>query len=378
MSGTDTPSDSGTRKKRDLVYTYLVSYIDQKKFSLNTRLPSENFLCARLDVSRETVRAALRRLSDEGLVFSVKGSGTYFKKSVALLRPSGGENGKLRIAFIAQGQDIDASSSIIQGVRTALNNDSVELKTFITDNKLATERKCLESCSTGFHGLIVDGVKASVINPNLDCYSALYEKGIRIIFFNNYYMHTDFPKVIVDDASCADALVRKLVEKGHTRIVGIFVYDNYQGIEKYKGYFRSLVKYGGVVDDKYVKWYISDETYERKHFSKTIMSFLRTVPKATAIVCCNYMILKMLLEVLESLGKKVPDDYSVVCFDYSGSDWRESGITCSIHPGFEMGMVVGQRILMMVSDGDYASHDYSCVFPPDIYEGRSIKALGKV
>ncbi len=317
----------------------------------------------------------MRKLAEEGYVYTVKGSGTFFHKSRALMHNNLTDNGKIKIGFIAQGQDFNASSNIVQGIKQALNNDSVELKIFITDNKLANERKCLEACYTGFHGLIVDGVKASILNPNLDCYSTIYEKDIRVIFYNNYYMHTQFPKVIIDDAQCADELIRRLTEFGHRHIAGIFVYDNYQGIEKYKGYVKSLIRYGAVFDDKYVKWCISDETYDKKNFPRTLMKFIKGLPKATAIVCCNYMILKMVLQMMDLNGKHIPDDYSIVCFDYSKKDWEQYGITSSIHPGFDMGLEVSNRILQMVQDANYKTHDYSYIFPPNIYDGDSIRDI---
>lgn len=47
---------AGSGKKADEVYRWLMAYIDENKFSCNLKLPSENALCRRLDMSRETVR----------------------------------------------------------------------------------------------------------------------------------------------------------------------------------------------------------------------------------------------------------------------------------------------------------------------------------
>ena len=83
--------DSGIqpgRKKADKIYNWLRAYIDENKFSSNQRLPSENELCRRLDVSRETVRAAMARLVEENLVTRVKGSGTYINKDAAVSGPA--------------------------------------------------------------------------------------------------------------------------------------------------------------------------------------------------------------------------------------------------------------------------------------------------
>ena len=48
---------SAVEKKSDQVYRWLLAYIDENKFSGNQRLPSENALCRKLGVSRETIRA---------------------------------------------------------------------------------------------------------------------------------------------------------------------------------------------------------------------------------------------------------------------------------------------------------------------------------
>lgn len=74
-------------------------------------------------------------------------------------------------------------------------------------------------------------------------------------------------------------------------------------------------------------------------------------------------------------GKRVPEDYSLVCFDYSKSDWEQTGITCSIHPGYEMGRQVGRRLLQMIENNEYMDNGYSYMFEAKIYEGRSVKNL---
>ena len=57
---------AGADKKSEQVYRWLLAYIDENKFSGNLKLPSENALCRRLDISRETARSALARMDQEG------------------------------------------------------------------------------------------------------------------------------------------------------------------------------------------------------------------------------------------------------------------------------------------------------------------------
>lgn len=60
-----------------LVKEQILHIISQKDFLTNTKLPSENQLALKLQVSRSTIRAVLANLENEGKVFRQHGSGTY-------------------------------------------------------------------------------------------------------------------------------------------------------------------------------------------------------------------------------------------------------------------------------------------------------------
>lgn len=362
-------------RKSDKVYNWIRAYIDENKFNANLKLPSEHVLCRQLVVSRETVRLALDQLSQEGLIYKVRGSGTYINKAAALSREMGNASASVKIGLILQGQDADANSGLIAGIRYVLGEKQADLHIYFTDNKFSSERKCLDVVAhQDFDGFIVDGVKASLLNPNLDCYRYIYQKKIPVIFYNNYYKELKYPKVINDDFKCARELVKRLVQAGHRYIAGIFVYDNYQSIEKFRGFTSTVRKMGADFDDDYTKWCVSNEAHS-PGFYKEAGKFLKGLPKCTAVVCCNFMILQAVLKYMKEAGKRVPDDYSLVCFDYSKNDWEETGITCSVHPGYQMGQQVGGRLMRMIENREYMDNGYSYVFEPRIYEGRSIRQI---
>lgn len=364
-----------SRKKTDRVYNWLRAYIDENKFSEQLKLPSENVLCMRLDVSRETVRAAMKRLADEELIIKQRGSGTYINKAVALSQNVGSDTACVKIGLILQGQDTHANSELIRGIKEVLLETEADLQIFFTDNKFSSERNCLDVVAhQGFDGFIVDGVKASLLNPNLDCYRNIFQKKIPVIFYNNYYKELKYPRVINHDYKCARELLAMLLRAGHKHIAGIFVYDNYQSIEKFRGYVGALRSFGVRFDDDYVKWCVSNEAHA-DGFYREIGKFLKGLPRCTAVVCCNYMILQSVLRYMDEVNKQVPEDYSLVCFDYSGSDWEKAGITCSIHPGYEMGLQVGRRLMRMIANREYEDHGYSYLMEPKIFSGRSIRRL---
>ena len=358
--------------KSEMVYLWVRAYIEENKFSGNTKLPSENTLSRKLSVSRETVRRALEQLAREGLLRRVKGSGTYINKEAALSWELGGSGGKLKIGLILQGQDGNANSSLMEGIRSILPPDQVDLRTFLTDNKFANERHCLQTViNQGFQGFIVDGVKASLLNPNLDCYQKIYQKRIPVIFYNNYYRNLKYPRVVVNDLRCAEELIGLLIRHGHRNIAGIFVSDNYQSIEKFQGMAATLQKNGVEYQDDYTKWCVSNEAHDPS-FARSIARFLKRLPQCTAVVCCNYMIYQMVRRVLEKQGKRVPEDCSLVCFDYSNEDWEAEGVTCSVHQGCRIGQEVASRLLRMIRNRDCDDIKYTYVLAPEIYLGRSV------
>ena len=126
---------SAAEKKSAQVYRWLLAYIDENKFSGNQRLPSENALCRKLGVSRETIRVAIDQLVAEGLVYKLKGSGTYFHREKVMTRDLNTDDALYKIGLVLQGQDTSANSGLIEGVRSVLTQEQVDLHVFLTDNK---------------------------------------------------------------------------------------------------------------------------------------------------------------------------------------------------------------------------------------------------
>lgn len=366
------------KAKYEVVYDYLRVYIDQNKFSSSTRMPSEHFLSKRLSVCRETIRKAISMLEEEGVIYTIKGSGTFFHTAMAMGLDKE-DHDRNKVAIIIQGYDRDANSQFILAVNDVLKKNHITSKIFYTDNKLSNERKCLSTCLDGFSGIIIDGVKASILNPNLDLYSELYERGIPVVFYNNYYAETDFPKVLNNDKECADFLIKELHDNGHRHIAGLFLLDNYQGVQKYLGCAQAIFRYKLEFEDDYVLFLNSDDLRDIKYLDKRIWGFYKKIGNVcTAIVCCNVMFYLALKRVFSLHGVSVPQDVSVVCFDYSDDDYITEGITCSVHQGYEMGNEAANILKKMMQDANYKKKDYSVRIKPKIHIGNSIRDIKEI
>ena len=108
--------------KTQMVFDYLVGFLDKNKFSSTNKLPSELFLSRELAVSRYTVRSALEILQKDGFIYKIQGAGAFFNKDKILDKDSykiiKTDIDKLKIALILQGQDTLANADLKKGVES--------------------------------------------------------------------------------------------------------------------------------------------------------------------------------------------------------------------------------------------------------------------
>ena len=101
---------------------------------------------------------------------------------------------------------------------------------------------------------------------------------------------------------------------------------------------------------------------------------LQGAERPTAIACYNDQLAIQVMDVVRSLGMKIPDDISIVGFDdYLLSAYVLPGLTTAVHPKNKMGMDAGEMILRLIS-GEQTD---PIVYHPEIVERDSVKDLTK-
>lgn len=81
-------SDPGRRSLADMVFERMQKAIKSGAYDPEERLPTEHDLAAEFEVSRPVVRDALKRLRDQGLIYSRQGAGS-FVRAIGLKEPLG-------------------------------------------------------------------------------------------------------------------------------------------------------------------------------------------------------------------------------------------------------------------------------------------------
>lgn len=309
------------------------------------KLPSENSLCVQYHVSRQTVRAALELLSKEGLIEKRHGSGS-FSTGLGIMEK--------KIGIVVNNANEYTSPSLIADIDSVLGEKGYSTTIYSTFSKVETERNILEELeNASIRGLIVEGTKTSLPNPNLDLYKRLTAKGTSILFVGGYYPILTPSIYIKDDNHYGGYLLTKhMLELGHTRIAGIFKMDDIQGLERYSGYISALQEYGLPVRDDLVTWYtsVSLEALETKSDTSFLTSFIRRKRDLySAVVCYNDEIAYWLIREMRYANIHVPEDISVVSFDNSYmSDLNSIRITTLAHKKHELGTVIATTLLRMI------------------------------
>ena len=332
--------------KYQAVASALRQEIDSGLYASTRQLPTEYLLCQRFQISRQTVRRALAMLEEEGLITRRQGSGSHLRERAepeALLNCT--------VAVMTTYISDYIFPDVLQGLESVLTANSSAPLLFATQNQISTERKILQTLLTmkDLSGVLVEGAKTALPNPNLDLYQKLVQRGVRLVFLHGVYPElADTPSVLADDSGGGRMLVEYLYKKGHRNIAGVFKGDDMQGRLRYAGYAEALRSLDLPLEDKQIFWYNTEARppFRSEHF---VDSVLDNIPGCTAIVCYNDEVAIQVVTQLKKRGVRVPEEMAVVSFDNSQySELAPVRITSLSHGSQNLGELAAELMLRLL------------------------------
>jgi len=318
------------------------------------KLPTEKELCKAYGVSRQTVRRALALLARENLIEKRQGSGSY--ATDPLIREA--KTGPLPILISCDEEYI--YPALLSDITSRLKRAGYHSKIYITGNQVSAEREILSKLlSQPLPGLIVEGVKTALPNPNADLYERFFVQNIPVLFMNGSY--TNLKNTVLvrhDDVGGGHLLGTYLAAQGHKMITGIFKGDTSEGINRYYGLAEALLDSGLPVPDSQINWFGSPEidALRQQQDTRFLSDFIhKQLKSCTAVVCHDDEIAYWLLRELMRAGFSIPGQISVVSFDNSYlSTLSPVPLTTLTHSPGETGRTIAANILQMMQ-GETAS-----------------------
>ena len=326
-------------------------HIQAGKYVNAQTLPTEFAIAEEYQVSRQTVRQALSVLAKEGLIEKRQGSGSHItRRETETAAPH------RSIAVVTTYISDYIFPSILREVETVLSQNNCTPSLFATQNQVSNERKVLQNLlNLPIEGILVEGTKTALPNPNLDLYQKIMDRGIPLVFIHGNYAQLHGALSVLDDNfSGGKQLTEYLIRKGHTRIAGIFKSDDIQGPGRYAGYTAALREANIPVDDRLVFWYNTE--YKTSILADTLAASpiiqRNTLPTCSAVVCYNDEVANQLISTLVRNKIDVPNEVAVVSFDNSQySELSPVPITSLSHGNKNVGHIAAEKLLSLMDGG---------------------------
>lgn len=313
-------------------------------------LLTELELARRYEVSRQTIRQAISLLEQDGLVIRRRGSGTFVTH-----RPRK-RFGPLTVGVMTTYITDYIFPSIVRGIESELSKEDCMMTLCVTYNRVDRERALLQRfLETPPDGLIVEGTKTALPNPNTALYQRLMERNIPIVFINGFYPElSDCPHVVMDDLAGGEMATKYLINHGKRKIAGLFKSDDMQGHNRYQGFVKAMLAGSLTMNDETIGWF-STENRENYFAQAQGAAFLSRLKDCDALVCYND---DMALRLIESLREQggVPDTLSIISFDNSAfAGVCYPRLTSLDHPKDRFGVMAAQKLLARLQGENAAS-----------------------
>lgn len=352
--------------KYQQIVDWVRSRLSSRELQPGEKLESENELSEMFQVSRQTVRHALKVLHQEGLIETRRGSGTYIRN------PETDRNvwGVSRtINIISTYVDSYIFPRIIQSMGQTLGMAEYSINLMFTQNQLEAERKILKKilAEGSREAIIAEPVMSGLPNPNIELYRKLQNRGIPVLFFHSFYPELPIPHVIVNDNMAGQIATEYLLSRGHRDIAAIFKVDDGQGMERYKGYLKALMQADIPVNSSRVIW-IDTET--QRNLAEITSWIVKRMEGCTACVCYNDDVAHSLTAILQENRIRIPEEMSLVSIDNSElANLNSVSLTSVSHPMEKLGKKVAENMLRLLSDPGF---DANYEFTPELIARESV------
>ena len=330
------------------------------EYDIGSKIPSEAELKDKFNVSRHTIRQSISELANDGYLRREQGSGTYVSNQYQIETK---ETSQKTIGVITTYLSDYIFPSIIRGIEDELSKKGYALLLSSTQNNVENEKRSLEMMlEKHIDGLIVEPTKSAELNPNLNYYLRMQERGIPYVSINASYEELDAPEIRMDDILASEKLTSHLLELGHTHICMITKTDDLQGKERMKGFIRAYSKVNKTFDGSLM---ITFDTEHIGELPKDIDRVLKLENSPTAFVCYNDQIAIKVIERVTNSGKEVPQDISVVSHDNSLlSTATDIKLTSINHPKEQLGRDAANWIIQAIEKNSFKQQ--SIIYEPEL------------
>lgn len=355
------------------IFEEILAKIVNSEYKEGDKLPTEMELCATYYVSRITVKKALQKLVDKGLISRIAGKGTF----VSLRKSDSSFNPNAKIGLIMCDFGVSYGTELIRSIE-----DEVEKrgKNLVLKNSYFDKEK--ESKAIG--ELLQQGVEGIILQPTHNDYfnSEVLKLSLNkfpIVIIDRELKGVDLPYVGTDNVSAMITAMNYLFSKGHRNICFITGAPlNTSTLEDRLDGFRKAYVNNSLSNS------ISNEFFDIKSISmkptpelieqdiEKIYKHIMDNPQITCIFAGEYAVCSLVKQALKKAGKRIPDDMSLISFDNVCDPFYFTTTTYVKQNEKEIGVKAVDTVVSCIENGMTTPHIYlSC----NMVENKSVKDL---
>ena len=312
------------------IYDRLMEDIVNGVYADGRQLPTEAEVAKQYFVSRITSKKALTKLAESGVIVRIPGRGSFVKKDCNIpILQSVKETLSPVIALVMGGYGSSFGLDIVNGAVDMAEEMGMHLILKNAGNDQKRESKILKSLmASGVAGIIVQPAHGELYNEVL--LNAVYSK-YPIVMIDRSMTGIDVPFVGVDNVKLGRLAVSKLIGCGHRNISLLALEDDHSSSlkERMQGFLEAFADSRLAVKRDLWLTRISDFTKAKgllggdpnahEAYVDAIAAHLKRHPEITAIFGTVYSAAKAAWDAVRRVGKKVPEDVSIVSFDFDSS-----------------------------------------------------------
>ncbi|MGL4654810.1 MAG: GntR family transcriptional regulator [Sarcina sp.] len=314
------------------IYSDLITKIEDGFYKKGDKIPTEQELTKEYNVSRMTIKCAIKMLVDEGYIERQSGVGSFVKKStsnenknenenelgVELPKTQGSSN---MIGFILGGLWSSYGVETFDGIYDRADELGYDLVMKKSYGRVEKEGEALNKLvEMGADGIIIVPVHGEYYSQEL---LKLFVDGFPLVFIDRYLEGINIPVVSTDNVKASKDAVNYFIKKGHKHIGIVTTKDGDASTlnERKMGYIDALIENDierrrEYIFDQHMNYFTEgDVEGQYDEYINNLCVYFMENKELTAVFTTEYHTANIIKIALERLGKKIRDDIEVICFD---------------------------------------------------------------
>ena len=261
-------------------------------------------------------------------------------------------------------------ATVISGVEKIANEKGYNVIVCLSDESFDKEVINMEMLANGsIDGFIMSLSKETQQKRDFHHISEVINQGMPVVMFDRVTNDILCDKVIIDDGLAAFNATQFLVDKGFKKIAIISTVD-YVSVGKLRteGYIQALKSNDIKVDENLIL-----KIEDTDNFESQIVSLIEN-NELDAIFAVNEIFAVTAIKVAARLGKKVPEDISIIGFtDGIISKYSSPSITTVSQNGIKMGEKAAKMLLEKLEMDEDEDEEYQEQYKTEVIETELVE-----